>query len=89
MIYSRSFKYIINPEKIKGFIDYLYVFTQKARMFETNLSFEYGLEGKDKIIVLQRWSTRQSYQDFINIPEFDKEIKTLEKCLRKLKFYSI
>ncbi|WAM09059.1 hypothetical protein [Mycoplasmopsis cynos] len=53
-------------------------------MFETNLSFEYGLEGKDKIIVLQRWSTRQSYQDFINIPEFDKEIKTLEKMSKKI-----
>ncbi|SYV97029.1 Uncharacterised protein, partial [Mycoplasmopsis edwardii] len=55
MIYSKSFKYIINPEKLKGFIDYLYIFTQKVRMQETNLSFEYGLEGKDKIVILQRW----------------------------------
>ncbi|WBP84254.1 antibiotic biosynthesis monooxygenase [Mycoplasmopsis edwardii] len=83
MIYSKSFKYIINPEKLKGFIDYLYIFTQKVRMQETNLSFEYGLEGKDKIVILQRWSTRNDYEQFIKQPEFDNELKTLEKMAKK------
>ncbi|EIE40481.1 hypothetical protein MCANUF31_01368 [Mycoplasmopsis canis UF31] len=90
MIYSKADRYIINPEKIKGFVDYLYIFTQKARMLETNLSFEYGLESKDKIIIQQRWSTKQNYEEFANNPEFKKELETLNQMSKRVdKLYDL
>ncbi|QNM93582.1 antibiotic biosynthesis monooxygenase [Mycoplasma sp. Pen4] len=79
MIFAKATRYTINPEKLKGFIDYLYIFTKKARMKEENLSFEYALEAPDKILVLERWSTKLDYTNFINEEEFTKEIKTIEK----------
>ncbi|WP_027121063.1 antibiotic biosynthesis monooxygenase [Mycoplasma leonicaptivi] len=84
MIFSKTTRYIINPEKIKGFIDYLYIFTQKTRMQETNLSFEYGLEGKDRIVVIERWSTRQDYENFIKIDEYNNEINTIAKMASRV-----
>ncbi|MGZ9755520.1 antibiotic biosynthesis monooxygenase [Mycoplasma sp. 394] len=79
MIYTKATQYIINPEKMKGFIDYLYVFTQKTRMQETNLSFEYGIQADDKILVIERWSNFNEFDKFIKNPEFAKELQTLSK----------
>ncbi|MBN4083240.1 antibiotic biosynthesis monooxygenase [Mycoplasma sp. CSL10137] len=85
MIYAQATIYTIDPEKLKGFIDYLYVFTQKTRMKEKNLSYEYGLMTEEKILVIQRWSTKQDYEDFINIEEFAKELKMLKKMSKNVK----
>ncbi|TDV24160.1 hypothetical protein BCF59_0108 [Mycoplasmopsis mustelae] len=85
MIYTKATQYSINPEKLKGFIDYLYIFTQKARMCETNLSFEYGLLSHENIIVVERWTTRSEFENFIKIPGFAKEIETIEKMSKNVK----
>ncbi|QDF64771.1 antibiotic biosynthesis monooxygenase [Mycoplasma nasistruthionis] len=79
MIFAKATKYTINPEKLKVFIDYLFVLTKKTRVQEFNLSFEYALETNDKILILERWSTKEAYKNFIHLNEFKKELKTLEK----------
>ncbi|MFV8473836.1 antibiotic biosynthesis monooxygenase family protein [Mycoplasma sp. SK341A] len=79
MIFAKATRYIINPEKMKGFIDYLYILTKKTRMKEENLSFEYGLEAEDKVLVIERWSSKQSFEAFNQLEEFKKEFGTIRK----------
>ncbi|WP_406614510.1 antibiotic biosynthesis monooxygenase family protein [Mycoplasma corogypsi] len=79
MIFAKSTTYTINPEKMKPFLDYLFVLTKKVRMLELNLSFEYGIADDDKIVLVERWSSKQSYDDFAKIDEFKKELDTLAK----------
>ncbi|MHA3785952.1 antibiotic biosynthesis monooxygenase family protein [Mycoplasma sp. Z244C] len=79
MIFAKATRYIINPEKMKGFIDYLYILTKKTRMKEENLSFEYGLEAEDKVLVIERWSSKQSFEQFNQLEEFKKEFGTIKK----------
>ncbi|MFV8475665.1 antibiotic biosynthesis monooxygenase family protein [Mycoplasma sp. VS424B] len=79
MIFAKATRYIINPEKMKGFIDYLYILTKKTRMKEENLSFEYGLEAEDKVLVIERWSSKQSFEAFNQLDEFKKEFGTIRK----------
>ncbi|SJZ55776.1 putative quinol monooxygenase [Mycoplasmopsis verecunda] len=84
MIYAKATRYIINPEKMKGFIDYLYILTKKTRMKEENLSFEYGLESEDKVLVIERWSSKATYESFIKIEEFKKEFATIRKMSKNV-----
>ncbi|ATO30811.1 antibiotic biosynthesis monooxygenase [Mycoplasmopsis bovirhinis] len=84
MIYTKATRYIINPEKTKIFVDYLYILTQKVRKLEKNLSFEYGLESRDKIVLIQRWSTTEDYESFETNEEFKKELATLSKMSHKV-----
>lgn len=84
MIYAKATRYIINPEKTKMFVDYLYILTQKVRKLEKNLSFEYGLESRDKILIIQRWSTEADYENFESQEEFKKELETLNKMSLKV-----
>ncbi|WLP85820.1 antibiotic biosynthesis monooxygenase [Mycoplasma seminis] len=79
MIFAKATRYIINPEKMKGFIDYLYILTKKTRMKEENLSFEYGLEAEDKVLIVERWSTKESYESFHKLEEFQREFNTIKK----------
>ncbi|QGZ97313.1 antibiotic biosynthesis monooxygenase [Mycoplasma sp. NEAQ87857] len=83
MIFAKATLYVINPEKIKPFVDYLYVLTKKIRMVETNLSFEYGLRETGEIVVLERWSTRDVYNQFMTNKEFADEFETLSKMAKK------
>lgn len=48
MIFIKATLYKVASEKIKGFIDYLYVFVKKAQIQELNLSFEYAITKKIK-----------------------------------------
>ncbi|MEE3928023.1 antibiotic biosynthesis monooxygenase [Mycoplasmopsis ciconiae] len=84
MIYTKATKYKVKDEKMKGFVDYLYVFVKKARMETQNLSFEYGLNDHDEVVVIQRWSSIQDEIDFANKPEFKKELETLEKMAKEV-----
>lgn len=83
MIYSKATKYIVKEEKLKGFVDYLYVFVKKARMETQNLSFEYGLNETKEIIVLERWSTQNDSENFEKKEEIKKELDTLAKMATK------
>ncbi|QDY87622.1 antibiotic biosynthesis monooxygenase [Mycoplasma anserisalpingitidis] len=83
MIYSKATKYIVKEEKLKGFVDYLYVFVKKARMETQNLSFEYGLNQTKEIIVLERWSTQNDSENFEKKEEIKKELDTLAKMATK------
>ncbi|TNK92907.1 antibiotic biosynthesis monooxygenase [Mycoplasmopsis pullorum] len=76
--------YTINPEKIKGFIDYLHIFVKKARMETQNLSFEYGLNSDSEIVLLERWSTKDDYLEFEKKEEMNRELKTLAKMALKV-----
>lgn len=83
MIYSKATKYIVKEEKLKGFVDYLYVFVKKARMETQNLSFEYGLNQTKEIIVLERWSSQNDSENFEKKEEIKKELDTLTKMATK------
>lgn len=83
MIYSKATKYIVKEEKLKGFVDYLYVFVKKARMETQNLSFEYGLNQTKEIIVLERWSSQNDSENFEKKEEIKKELDTLAKMATK------
>ncbi|RIV17004.1 putative quinol monooxygenase [Mycoplasmopsis gallopavonis] len=84
MIFVKATTYVINPEKMKPFLDYLYVLTKKTRMLEMNLSFEYGIQEDDKVVLVERWSTEKDCQDYLRNPEFKEEIETLEKMSKKV-----
>lgn len=83
MIYSKATKYIVKEEKLKGFVDYLYVFVKRARMETQNLSFEYGLNLSKEIIVLERWSSQKDLDFFEKKEEIKKELDTLSKMATK------
>ncbi|AWX70069.1 antibiotic biosynthesis monooxygenase [Mycoplasmopsis anatis] len=83
MIYSKATKYIVKEEKLKGFVDYLYVFVKRARMETQNLSFEYGLNLSKEIIVLERWSSQKDSDFFEKKEEIKKELDTLSKMATK------
>ncbi|MEA4134461.1 antibiotic biosynthesis monooxygenase [Mycoplasma sp. 2045] len=82
MIFAKASRYVINPEKLKGFIDYLFILTKKTRMKEENLSFEYSVDPEGVVIVLERWSTRLDYEKFMQLEEFKQEFKTLNKMCK-------
>ncbi|QDY87008.1 antibiotic biosynthesis monooxygenase [Mycoplasma anserisalpingitidis] len=90
MIYSKATKYIVKEEKLKGFVDYLYVFVKKARMETQNLSFEYGLNQTKEIIVLERWSSQNDSENFEKKEEIKRELDTLAKMATKIELiYSL
>ncbi|UUM20007.1 MULTISPECIES: putative quinol monooxygenase [unclassified Mycoplasma] len=78
MIFAKATLYQVKEEKLKGFIDYIYILTKKTRMLSNNLSFEYGFNGKD-IILFERWTSSQEYQNHIKTAEYSKELSSLEK----------
>lgn len=79
MIFTKATKYNIQQEKMKVFVDYLYVFVKKARMETHNLSFEYGLNTNTEVVVLERWSSKQDFESFLKKEGINNEISTLEK----------
>ncbi|WP_025755627.1 putative quinol monooxygenase [Mycoplasmopsis cricetuli] len=83
MIFAKATRYQINEEKLKGFIDYLYVLTKKTRMLTNNLSFEYGFDNKD-IVIIERWTSDQDYEKHIKTDEYSKEFATLQKMSIKV-----
>ncbi|AKA49808.1 antibiotic biosynthesis monooxygenase [Mycoplasmopsis gallinacea] len=84
MIYARATLYKVDEEKLKGFIDYLYIFAKKVCIQNTNLSFEYGLENKGDVYVIERWSTEEEYKKFIAEKEFKTELATLSKMAKNV-----
>ncbi|WP_036452449.1 putative quinol monooxygenase [Mycoplasma buteonis] len=84
MIFVKATTYVINPEKMKPFLDYIYVFSKKTRMLEMNLSFEYGIQNDDKVILVERWSSQEEYGKFTANPDFKKELETLNKMSKKV-----
>ncbi|EFF41293.1 antibiotic biosynthesis monooxygenase [Mycoplasmopsis alligatoris] len=83
MIFLRATKYELNPEKMKGFVDYLYIFVSKSRLETQNLSFEFGLNSESEVILVERWSSKSDYQAFIKKDEVKKELNVLEKMAYK------
>ncbi|WP_426461246.1 putative quinol monooxygenase [Mycoplasma hafezii] len=84
MIFAKATTFIINPEKTKPFLDYMFVLSKKTRMLEMNLSFEYGLQSDDKVVLIERWSSLADYNNFVNDPNFSTEFKTLTKMAKKV-----
>ncbi|AKB11044.1 antibiotic biosynthesis monooxygenase family protein [Mycoplasmopsis synoviae] len=87
MIFIKATLYKVASEKIKGFIDYLYVFVKKAQMQELNLSFEYAITKKDQevvsVLLVQRWTNKQAYEAFVTKEEFKKEFFTLKSFAKE------
>ncbi|ADE19609.1 putative quinol monooxygenase [Mycoplasma crocodyli] len=83
MIFSRAIKFELNPEKMKGFVDYLYIFVKKTRLETQNLSFEYGLNSESEVVLVERWSSEKDYKAFNKKEEVKKELSTLEKMAYK------
>ncbi|VEU76507.1 antibiotic biosynthesis monooxygenase [Mycoplasmopsis columboralis] len=83
MIFAKASLYQVNEEKLKGFIDYLYVLTKKTRMLANNLSFEYGFNGKE-VILIERWTNASDYENHIKTEEYSKELSTLAKMSKNV-----
>lgn len=83
MIFAKATLYVVNEEKLKGFIDYLYVLTKKTRMLSNNLSFEYGFVNKN-VVLIERWTSQKDYLSHIKTDEFSKELSTLEKMSKHI-----
>ncbi|UUD35943.1 antibiotic biosynthesis monooxygenase [Mycoplasmopsis citelli] len=81
MIFAKATLYQVKEEKLKGFVDYMFILTKKTRMLSNNLSFEYGFNGKD-IILFERWTSLQEYENHIKTQEYSKELSTLKKMSR-------